>query len=71
MCVGGEGWYQEWGKDPVLMKPGDVIEIPLDTKHWHGASKNSYFAHLSIMSNLIEGSHEWLEAVDNEDYNSL
>lgn len=71
VCVGGEGWYQEWGKDPVLMKPGDVIEIPLDTKHWHGATKNSYFAHLSIMSNLIEGSHEWLEAVDNEDYNSL
>lgn len=71
VCVGGEGWYQEWGKDPVLMKPGYVIEIPLDTKHWHGATKNSYFAHLSIMSNLIEGSHEWLEAVNDDDYNSL
>lgn len=71
VCVGGEGWYQEWGKDPVLMKPGDVIEIPLDTKHWHGATKNSYFAHLSVMSKMIEGSHEWLEAVSDDEYDLL
>ena len=71
VCVGGEGWYQEWGKDPVKMVPGDVIEIPLGVKHWHGAAKNSWFAHLSVMSRLAEGSHEWLEPVDDEYYNAL
>lgn len=71
VCVGGEGWYQEWGKDPVRMRPGDVIEIPLDVKHWHGAAKNSWFAHLSIISNTIPGSHEWLEPVDEDAYNAL
>ena len=71
VCVGGEGWYQEWGKEPVKMKPGDVISIPLDVKHWHGAAKDSWFAHLSITANGIEGSNEWLEPVNPEDYDSL
>ena len=71
VCVGGEGWYQEWGKEAVRLKPGDVIEIPLDTKHWHGAAKDSWFAHLSVMSRLAEGSHEWLEPGDDETYNAL
>lgn len=53
------------------MKPGDVIEIPLDVKHWHGAAQDSWFAHLSVMSRLTEGSHEWLEPVDDEYYQSL
>jgi quercetin dioxygenase-like cupin family protein len=71
VCVGGEGWYQEWGKEAVKMVPGSVIEIPLDVKHWHGAAKDSWFAHLSIMSKTVEGSHEWLEPVSDEIYNSL
>lgn len=53
------------------MKIGDVIEIPLDTKYWHGATKDSYFAHLSVMTNLIAGNHEWLEEVEDQYYNSL
>ena len=71
VCVGGEGWYQEWGKEAVKMVPGTVIEIPLDVKHWHGAAKDSWFEHLSIMSRTVAGSHEWLEPVDDETYNSL
>ncbi len=71
VCVGGKGWYQEWGKEPVLMTPGSVVEIPLDVKHWHGAAKDSWFSHLSVMSKTIEGSHEWLEPVDDEQYEAV
>ncbi len=71
VCVGGEGWYQEWEKEPVKLKPGDVIEIPLGVKHWHGATKDSWFAHLSVMSRLAQGSHQWLEPVDDDYYNAL
>ena len=71
VCVGGEGWYQEWGKEAIKMKPGDVISIPLDVKHWHGATKDSWFAHLSITVNGVEGSSEWLEPVDPAAYDSL
>jgi len=62
ICVGGRGWYQEWGKDPVAMKPGDCINIPVGVKHWHGAAKDSWFSHLAIEVPGEETSTEWLEA---------
>ena len=41
ICVAGEGWYQEEGKEAIRLKPGMVITIPANVKHWHGAKKNS------------------------------
>ena len=41
ICIDGEGWYQEEGKPAQSLKPGDVITIPANVKHWHGAKKNS------------------------------
>lgn len=35
ICVDGEGWYQEEGKEPQSLKVGDVITIPANIKHWH------------------------------------
>ena len=43
IAVGGRGYYQEWGKKPIEMKPGDVINIPANVKHWHGAAPDSWF----------------------------
>ena len=37
LCVDGEGWYQEEGKPAQGLKPGDVVTIPANVKHWHGA----------------------------------
>lgn len=73
ICVGGEGWYQEEGKEAIKMKPGDIIEIPLGVKHWHGASKDSWFSHLSVLSRseMVNGSTEWKEPVSDEDYSKL
>ena len=48
ICVDGEGWYQEEGKEAVSLKPGMVITIPANVKHWHGAKKDSWFSHLAI-----------------------
>ena len=39
ICVDGEGWYQEEGKKPQSLKVGDVVTIPANVKHWHGAKK--------------------------------
>ena len=67
--VSGLGIYQEWGKDPVLLKPGMVVAIPPEVKHYHGAIADSYMQHLSITAKGIEGaSNEWLEEVDDEAY---
>lgn len=71
VAVGGRGYYQEWGKAPIEMNPGDVIHIPANVKHWHGAAPDSWFSHLAFE---IEGegtSNEWLEAVSEEDYSKL
>ncbi len=44
-CSGGEGWYQEEGKEAISLVPGTVITIPTEVKHWHGAKKDScYFS---------------------------
>ena len=30
---------------------GDIIHIPAGEKHWHGARKESYMSHISIVAN--------------------
>lgn len=65
VCVAGRGYYQEWGKEPVLMTPGDVVNIPTGVKHWHGAAPDSWFSHLAVEVPGENSSNEWLEQVDS------
>ena len=71
ICVGGRGWYQEWGKEAVEMTPGTVVNIPVNVKHWHGAAADSWFSHLAIEVGGENCSNEWLEKVSDEDYGKL
>lgn len=71
IVVDGEGWYQEEGKEPQKLKVGDVVTIPANTKHWHGATKNSWFSHLAIEVPGENTSTEWSEPVTDEDYNNI
>ncbi|MGE7305026.1 cupin domain-containing protein [Priestia megaterium] len=67
LVTAGEGWYQEEGKAAQLIKKGDVVNIPPNVKHWHGATKDSWFVHLA----MTPGETEWLEPVDDEWFNKL
>lgn len=71
ICVNGRGWYQEWGKEAQEMKPGDVVNIPAEVKHWHGAACDSWFSHLAIEVPGEDSSNEWLEPVEDSSYNIL
>ncbi len=71
ICVGGRGYYQEWGKEAIEMHSGDCINIPAGVKHWHGAAPDSWFSHLAIEVPGENGSNEWLEVVSDEEYNKL
>lgn len=71
VCVGGHGWFQEWGKPAVKMEPGDIVHIPANVKHWHGAAKDSWFSHLAFVVEGTDTSNEWLEPVDAADYENL
>jgi len=71
VCVAGRGRYQEWGKEARELHPGDVVNIPVGVKHWHGAAPDSWFSHLAVEVPGENGSSEWLEAVDDETYGRL
>ena len=66
ICVAGKGYYQEWGKKAIEMKPGDCINIPVGVKHWHGAAPDCWFSHLAIEVPGENSSNELLEPVKDE-----
>lgn len=68
ICVAGRGYYQAWGEDAVQMNPGDVVNIPVGVKHWHGAAPDSWFSHLAVEVPGTEISNQWLEEVSQEAY---
>ncbi|ASN59932.1 LytTR family transcriptional regulator [Latilactobacillus curvatus] len=67
LVTGGEGWYQEEGKAAQHLVPGDVIVTKDGIKHWHGATKDSWFSHVAITA----GTPEWLEAISDALYDAL
>lgn len=67
LVTGGTGWYQEAGEPARLLHAGDVVVTKDGVKHWHGASKNSWFSHIAITA----GTPEWLEPVTDEQYDAL
>ncbi|WP_417750741.1 carboxymuconolactone decarboxylase family protein [Senegalimassilia faecalis] len=71
VCVDGQGWYQEEGKPAQALNPGDVVEIPANVKHWHGAQAESWFSHLAFEYPGENTSNEWCEPVTDEEYAAL
>lgn len=71
VCVAGRGWYQEWGKPARELHPGDVVNIPANVKHWHGAAKDSWFSHIAFEAPGEDCSTEWCEPVDAGQYAAL
>lgn len=71
VCVEGEGWYQEAGQAARALRPGDVVTIPANAKHWHGAAAHSWFSHLAVECPGENASSEWLEPVTEEEYSRL
>lgn len=71
IVVDGEGWYVEEGKEARSLKVGDVVTIPANVKHWHGAKKDSWFSHIAIEVPGENTSNEWLEPVSKKEYEKL
>ena len=68
IAVGGVGYYQERGKAARKLVPGDVVEIPPNVDHWHGAAPDSWFSHLAVECNPATNKNTWLEPVSDTDY---
>ncbi len=67
IIVEGEGYYQERGKEPVILKLGDVIKCDKDIEHWHASSKEKDVTYLAIYS----GETEWTEVLSQESYDKV
>lgn len=71
IATDGIGYYQEKGKPIQVLHKGDVVKIPPDVVHWHGASRDSAFTHIAINTNTDRGIVTWLNPVTDEEYNSI
>jgi quercetin dioxygenase-like cupin family protein len=69
LVTDGKGFYQEKGKAARPINKGDVVVIPSNTEHWHGASKDNSLTHIVITNNSKQGAVEWLKPVTDEEYN--
>lgn len=70
LVTDGYGYYQEEGKKAIKLKKGDIVEIPANVKHWHGATKDSYLTHIAI-ENPSKGEPIWFEPLSDIEYNKL
>lgn len=68
IVIDGDGIYQEEGKPAQKIKKGDVVNIPENIKHWHGATADAKMIHIAITNFKEEVQVTWLEPVSNEDY---
>lgn len=71
LCIAGNGYYQEDGKPVQKLKPGDVVIIPANVKHWHGARPDSWFSHIAVEIPGEDTENVWLEPVADDYYASL
>lgn len=69
LVTDGSGYYQEKGKPAQVIRKGDVVKIPTDTEHWHGAAPDSSLTHIAISTNINKGKVVWLQPVTDEEYN--
>lgn len=68
LCTEGIGYYQEKGKPARRLKPGDVVNIPANEVHWHGAAPESRFTHIGITPKASKNAAEWFGEVTQTEY---
>ncbi len=69
IIVDGEAYYQERGKEPVILKEGDVIKCEKGSEHWHSSTKNSDVTYLALYGSGQPTS--WTEVLTQEYYDRI
>lgn len=67
----GSGFYQEKGKPGRVIKKGDVVNIPENVEHWHGASSKTSMTHIAITNFKDDIQVTWLKPVTDEEFNQV
>lgn len=67
----GVGYYQERGGQINLIEKGKVITVLPGVEHWYGATPNTKYSHITIVTEVDKGSGVWLDSVTDEEYYSF
>jgi 4-carboxymuconolactone decarboxylase len=68
IVTSGTGRVQRWGDNAAEIRTGDVVWIPPNQKHWHGAASGSAMTHIAIQSAVGGKNVDWMEKVSEEQY---
>ena len=69
IVTAGCGRVQRWGGFMEEIRPGDVVWISPDEKHWHGATPTTAMSHIAIQEQRDDGKVvDWMEKVSDEQY---
>ncbi len=60
----GRGWVCAAGGTPQVIRAGDVVWIPANERHWHGAGTDSFMVHTATSL----GTTTWEEEVSEAEY---
>jgi len=71
LVTDGKGYYQEKDKPARIITKGDVVVIPSNLVHWHGATKDTGLTHIAITNITKNGPVTWLAPVTDEEYRSV
>jgi cupin superfamily acireductone dioxygenase involved in methionine salvage len=71
IVLDGEGYHQLEGQPRQTMKKGEVIKVPANTRHWHGATENTALTQMYILPKTENGFVTWMEPVTDEQYKSI
>jgi quercetin dioxygenase-like cupin family protein len=66
--LSGIGLFQTKGGPINEIRPGDVIWIPPNEKHWHGGSPTNGMTHIAIQESLEGNYSTWMEPVTDAEY---
>ena len=70
IVLDGEGYHQLEGQPRQTMKKGEVIKVPANTRHWHGATEYNSLTQMYILPKIENGFVTWMEPVTDEQYKS-
>jgi quercetin dioxygenase-like cupin family protein len=71
IVTSGTGWVQQWAGPKHAIEVGDVVTIPPNVKHWHGAATTTAMTHIAIQEQLDGKTVEWMESVSAEQYDAM
>jgi 4-carboxymuconolactone decarboxylase len=66
--VSGKGLVQKEGAPVETVGAGDVVWIPPQVRHWHGASPNNAMTHFAVAEALDGNNVTWMEKVTDDEY---